>query len=578
MSLFTQVRQVLRRDVRDARWLLLAYAVTLGYAVAQGRALLSPQFASEDLSLAISTAAVAPALLAVGLLVLVSATLALHFAPSAGGTTHTAQLWLTLPIAPQAVWAARMLWLIGAFLAALAVTWLVLLPLPITSMTRLRTAAAIALNSGALLLAVTLLAIAAGSRRRLLFWMIGGMVAVPALGVLFRLLPIDPAVGDRLGDAASSVSLPVSALLVAGGASVYLLLRARHLTWWSRAGAAALAYAVFVANATRAPAAPQPAAMRELPSMLTVARAEASLGRVGTTMLSSGPADRAGVRGGIMDSASTRRTADAVMVSLPDDGVRQYTLRLHSKATAVQDVDRLVFRTRSATVRLRDARHTFRTSADETVVAAGDPLAGRAVRWLNAPEPGMTSLFAFSTRRSDPVPAATTATAEFIVDVERRQPVLLASIPLGGAAPSGPWRRFVGARVMAPANSLHTLLAQLIQPVGLRAEAQGVDRAVQDITFALLHEARQEALHLTTASTSGSSLGWALSPMLFHGLRAELRPVEPAPFGARTPPTAGARPDSAWLRCASLLVIGWRTVEHGALALEAPVVLKTAVR
>ncbi|MCU0617033.1 MAG: hypothetical protein MUD17_08135 [Gemmatimonadaceae bacterium] len=574
MSLITQVRQVLRRDARDARWLLLAYVVTLGYAIVQGRALLRPPALLGEASVLAQSPAFVPALLFLALLFLLSSTIALHFAPRVGRTSHDAQAWLTLPIAPEAVFAARMCWVLGAVLTSLLVTWLVLLPLPITPTTRLRTAGAIALNSGALLLAGTLLAIAAGSLRRLLLWMIGGVVAVPVLGLVVEALPVDPSISDRvelMSDAMRNLSLPLLGLLIVGGAGVYLLFRARHLTWWSRAAATALAIMVVIVNAGRAPDAPRPTAQDALPSLLTSTGADVSLGSAGSNIILAAPVRVS--RGGAIavDTAAARRASAAAMASsMPDDGMRQYTMVLHPNATAVHAADRLILRARSASVRTADGTHAFRTQLDETVLAGGDPLPGRDVRWLNTPASDDASLFAFTSRRADAVQPAAPATAEFVVDVERRQPVLLATHPLDGRAPTGPWHPFVGLRVTAPTDSLHTLLVHVNKPTALYTGANGVDRAIQDVTFVLLHETRGEALHLTTDRMSAGSLGWALSPTLIDGVRAGLRPV-----------TTGRdvmHPDSAWLRGASLVMIGWRTVEHGALALRVPVRQQTASR
>lgn len=584
MTLLTQVRQVLRRDVQEARWLLLAYTVALGYAAVQGRLLLRPQPVGPDISFASLDTSFGAAVLMPLLLTLLAATLGLLFAPRAGRANEAGHAWHTLPLTSQAVWAARMLWWLAAVLGSLVVTWSVLLALPISTASRAVTAGTIALNTGALLLAVTLLAIAAGTRKRLLLWLVALTVLFPVTALLLSELPVQPAVSDSLEqllDTLHGGTTLLVVMLALGSAALYALLRSRRVTWGTRAGVAVFACALMLVNAVRTPSAPRPVAERALPSLLNVQDMRASLSQSANSVLLAVPTGEF-VRSAVTaDTTRARRAAEAVAsrASITDRSSTPYTLQLAPTVTATQPTDRLVLRARSAAMRTSEQAVHFRTSDDEVIAQVGDPLPGRNLRWLNAAEWYSTRLFTHAAPGA-PITALITGTAEIVLDVERRQPRVLASIPLNGAAADGPWHRFISASVTAPTDSVPAILVHLNRVQGFFTGVTAEDRVLHDFTFALVHPSRAEALHLVFERTFGGSLGWALSPTLIEGHRGILQPSRAvatvASDSSASPVGAHGTLDVRWLDGASLIVIGWHTVEHRALALTVPVTPITA--
>lgn len=566
MSFLTEVRQVLQQDAREARWALVAFVATLGYAVVQGRQLLTPLPIIED-SFSVptdwSTAAMVVAPLVTFLL---AGLVALAFAPVVGAASRANQAWRTLPIEPNAVWAARVLWVLGAFMLAMAVTWLVLLPLPIAGDTRLFIATSVAMNTGAIMLAGVVLASVAASVRTFLGWMLVTPVLVFVIPLL-ELFGIGPGVEWTLKTVSTA---HVVGLVFVSAAALWALLRARRVGRLGRAGAGAVALCLLWANVVRQPAPSNANVRASLPSFVATSTPRASVMRESGTsmvMVASGDSTDAAI------DASRTSGALRARASTSANEPHHVTLQFEPQLVARAGQDRLVLRPQTATVRTAKGDWPFRAVSSEAIVAPGVPSLGTNVRWLNDPEPGVQTAYASTTRQPADMPLLAQATAAFTIEVARQQPVVLAQIPLDGSPASGPWRQFMRAQLTAPADSEQTVRVSLARLSGTHARSAADGVATNSLTYALLHPVRGEAMHLATRRHFTSSVrGWALAPSLLDAVHAGLVPA------GTTSSTMRDLADADWMRGASLVVIGWRTVERGALALEAPLRTEVAVR
>lgn len=566
MSFLTQVRQVLQRDTQNARWALIAFVATLGYAVAQGRQLLEP-LPIIDNSFSVpadwSTATVVVAPLVTFLL---AGLVALAFAPLVGAGSRPNQAWRSLPITPNAVWVARMLWVLGSFVLTMAVVWLVLRPLPIAGDTRLSIVTSVAMNTAAIMLAGTVLASVAASVRTFLGW----MLLTPLLVFIIPLLDL-----FGVGPGVAWTLLTVTTTLVVGlalvtAAVLLALLRARRVGWLARGGAGAMALCLLWANIVREPAPSHADVQASLPTLVAVSTPRASLERVsGTIMIATMSDDPAGATADLPRANSALRSSASTSVDAPI----YFTLRLEPQLVSRSAQDRIVLRPRAATVRTADGTWRFHVASTDAVVSPGDLPLGTDVRWLNAPQPGVQTASATATRRPSDVPVLDQSTASFTIELARQQPVVLAQIPLDGSPSSGPWRQFMRAQLTAPADSEHTVRVSLARLSGTHARSASHEVVTTTVTYALLHPVRGEAMHLVTRRHFTSSVrGWALAPSLLDAVHAGLYPA------GTTAATMRDVADAEWLRGSSLVVIGWRTVERGAMALEAPLAAPVAMR
>jgi len=564
MSFTTQVRQVLQRDAQNARWALVAFVATLGYAVVHGRQLLEPlPILSESFSVpagwSAAAAAVAPLVT-----FLLAGLVALTFAPAVGSWRRPNQAWRALPITPNAVWLARMLWVLGSFALAMAVTWLVLLPLPIAAIARLCVATSVATNTATIMLAGAMLASVAGSVRTFLGW----MLITPVLVFVIPLLDL-----FGWGPGVAWTLLTVSTAHVVGlalvtAATLLALLRARQVGWLARGSAGAVALCLLWANVVRKPSPSHATVAASLPTLVAVSTPRASLERVsGTIMITSD--DQAGAPADLTPANSALRLAASTNIDNPI----YFTLLFEPQLVSRAGQDRVVLRPRDATVRTADGPWRFHVASADAVVSPGALSLGTGVRWLNAPQPGVQATTATATRRPSDVPVLDRSTASFTIDVARQQPVVLAQLPLDGSPATGRWRRFVRAQLTAPADSEHTVRVSLARLSGTHTRSAADEVATNSLTYALLHPVRGEALHLTTRRHFTSSVrGWALAPSLLDAVHAGLYPA------GTTSSTMRDLADADWLRGATLVVIGWRTVERGAIALEAPLAAPVAMR
>jgi hypothetical protein len=574
MPFLTQVRQVLQQDAREARWALVAFVATLGYAVVQGRQLLEPLPIIDDSFRVPTDWSTATVVVAPLVTFLLAGLVALTFAPAVGTSRHRNQAWRTLPIEPNAVWLARVLWVLAAAALALAVAWLALLPLPITAGSRLSIAASVAMSTVAIMLAGAMLASVAASVRTFLGWILLTPVLLFVVPLLMLLLPEDGSmvnVGIDFERSARSISnVHVFGLALLSTATLWALLRARRLGWLARGGVGAVALCLLWANILRTPAPAQTAVGASLPTLVAVTTPQATLDRVsGTNTMISRPNDGRDTSTDLVRDNAAFRASAATGLNEPP----HFALRFEPQLVSRAGQDRVVFRPRAATVYTAGVAWRFSTVPSDRIVAPGDPSLGAHVRWLNARPPGVQTTYARATRQPSDMPGLARSTASLTIDVERQQPVVLAQLPLDGSPASGPWRRFVRAQLTAPADSEHTVRVSLARLSGMHALSASDEAATGELTYALLHPVRGEAVYLTTRRHFTSSVrGWALAPSLFDAVHAGLYPA------GTTPSTMRDVANAEWLRGATLVVIGWRTVERGAIALEAPLAAPVAMR
>ncbi len=591
MSFMTQVRQVFVRDARAARWMLFLLAGLCMSAVLQGQRLVDPP--------AIDAIGRPPALTlppewissVVTMLVLVAlgGVIALAFAPRVANATTSD--WRALPIATTAVWSARLLWIALLFLTVICVTWIVLAALALHDVVAFRVSASVALGAAMLFVAGALFAVAAGSVRRFAVW----SLATPVVLVLVALLL------TVLSNVWPTLSLPVERPAVSTGHAVFVLgaalgvlavlLRARRVTGPARTVAAATAIVLLLANAVTAPRVPRPTPSDALPTLVTNARLEASLER--------NPIAAAQLR--VSSLPASRREGEPVMP--PQDGAGMGSdvaaspdflieprgpspegtwVKLDARFDPVNDEARLVWRGRhlAATEPVGSASRPFRLSGAQVVLSPGTPTLAPAVRWLNAPPVRPPSVLSFVSGPAGRTLQAPDARARLTVDLERQASSLLALVPLHDGEASGPWRDQVRvtARPEDEADAAVWASVVLIRERG--SERHVIAGLADDLTFALVHQARGEAVHLESNTRGGSDRGWGFAPSLIGLMRVRLAP----PMRYVASPTDSTQrvlvppPDAEWMRGASLAVFGWRTVERGALVLEAPVTVRTASR
>ncbi|HMS04139.1 MAG TPA: hypothetical protein PKE51_14240, partial [Gemmatimonadaceae bacterium] len=511
MPFTTQLVQVLRRDLRNVRWLLAGYALMLARAAWEGRRLLTPTpFVSDDPWAFQASSSVlgvtATHLITFGL----AAVLALGFAPRGGAARPESQAWRTLPITPRAVVVARVAWVaLGVALTALT-TWYTLLPLPLPSALHLEITTSVAASTLTVLVAGALLAVVAGSLRRLMFGALAltvalliGITALAASDFGVHATPIISM--GTLGFTTPSVFvLSAIALLLLG-----LLLQSRRVRWPLRAAGAVVALYLLLANGARVPfrAPPVPPVAptdiaRAVSLEATFARPVAS----GTSTLNVlASASGGGTMGPRFDGASELRPlvdgADAVEIAPPVAAARN-TIQLWPRFETPETRDRIVWRPRSAMVRSDAREWPWTTYGEDVVLTTGDPLPEQDYRPLNRAAISIPTIVAFAADDSSTVDAAD-AHVSLTVDVERQQPTLLALVPLDGSAASGPWAPFVTLRLIDSAPRPPTVGVRLTQLFASRLDGRTRGGPGDDVSFALVHPPRAELLHLSHTSRIG---------------------------------------------------------------------------
>jgi len=588
MTFVTQIRQVVQRDLGDARWVMAAYATTLAYVAWEGRQMLPPQpFRPDDAGVP-GDGAPLPYVLVPLLTFLLAAFVALVFAPLVGPARQTPPHWRTLPIAPAAVWSARIGWLLLAGLLVFGIAWWTLLPMPLPAGIRLEAATTATLRSCSFFLSGALLAMAATSLRTLAVWVLAlHVVALIALQVaLFFLDRAAPGGGLHTAlpgtTTAGGFGLVLLTLLLIGG-----LLKARQVGWPGRLAAVGLALYLLLANMSRvSPALPAPVQSAQ-PSLVAEASLDASLRRFDAggavivrslgdrTTAGGAPAGGAPAAGAPADDALTEAQAAAATPLRTPPADASPGLRFLATVTPAPTSDRVVWRSRSAVLLDGRSAWQFDAAGRDVVIATGTLFPDRALRVLNAAPLSIPTAYTSRLHERAPAPGTIGTRARLTLDVERQQPTVLALVPLDGRPATGPWHPFVRARFDELLQSGPGVVVRLTQVQAARLDGRTSNGSNADLTFVLLHEARGELLYLDSFVNYGGNRAWALAPGLLHARQSTLTPTR---LRAPHDSTARPAPDASWYRGATLAVIGWRVVERGALTLEAPVAPQTASR
>jgi hypothetical protein len=578
MTFVTQVQQVMRRDFAEARWALAAYAATLAYVAWEGRRMLSPPpFPATGTVTVMDTNLPLTYLLVPIVTVLLAAFIALAFAPMVGPARSAPPPWRTLPIAPAAVWSARLGWFLLAGLLVFAVGWWSLLPMPLPAPIRVEAATTATLRTLVLFITGALLAMAATSLRALAIWVLTlPLVALLALQLLLALANrVEPGAGVAAGLPGGSTA-GVLALLAVALFAWGALLHARHLGWPGRVATVSLVLYLLLANMARvSPALPAPAQAAQ-PSLVADASLEVSLREFqpGSATLRALP-NRATTNSATPSDPLTDPRVAAAMLDQAPPPEASPGVQVHVRVLPAPTNDRIVWRERSSMLEHGTSTWPFTTTGTDIVIAAGTPLPDRALRALNAPPPSVRPAFNSRLHKGAPLPGTPGANARLTLDVERQQPTLLALVPLDGRPATGPWRAYVRARFDETPERGPSAVVRLTQVQASRLDGRTVSGARADVTFVLVHDEREELAHLDADVNYGGEQPWALAPGLLHTRQSSLRPTPwRAPTDSATVPTI----DAAWVRGASLAVIGWRAVERGTLTLEAPVAPQTALR
>lgn len=547
MSFATQVRQVMRRDAREARWFLVALGALLVVATLQG---LAPD----------SRWSTAEGPLGTGWLVLraavmlAAATITLTFLPNDGPRAA----WRALPITPTAVWVARLAW--GALLVGVvgAVCLLALATVPLDASLRTEAVLQTVFGLGKHAIVGTLAALVAGSRTRVLLLLpvvvVAALVAFAFFAVTGTPEPIRQAILWCITPSGSLLLLAVGALL----ATWPFLSRQRGTAArWVGFAAAVLLLALGQWNAAHADAG-SGIAREDAPGVTSAAL----LAGLDTTRISfqlSSGTDAS-------DMAPPAGMAPVVV------GAPWARLQLVPTIETTPSDDRIVWRPRH--VWLGDApADSLRLMSTADVIAVPGTLALPGVRrWLNAPPTLPLPVTAAVPQERLPDVRRENQTASVTLEVERQRATILAQLPLGEAgAATGPWQRLTTAQLVArsdgPAVRVKTVLLR-----GPRTDGRTTPEFGFDLSFALLNPSTGEAVHLVAHSRNGGDSGWMLDPTLFRAHTLELQifgsglPVTPDSLGQ----PHYAYPDDAWLRASSLVMIGWEVVERGPLTLSAP--------
>ena len=583
----TQLQQVLHRDVHRARWLLAGFVLMLVHAAWEGRRLLVPApFVSDDpwaFPGGGSVHGVTGAhLLTFGL----AAVLALGFAPLVGAVRPDTQAWRTLPITPRAVWLARVVWVALGVLLTAVTTWLTLLPVPVPAALRLEIATSVAASTATLLVTGALLAVVAGSLRALVFGALAVTIAV-LIGFSILMASASGVYGAPV-ISAGTLGFTTPAVLVLAVVALLLLavlLGSRRVRWPLRTGVALVASYLLLANWMRVPV-PAPPAPPVAPTNLAgVISLDARYAEQAT-----GDANSLGFiepgRGGYpvashadIASGLAPRLDDANRAGLERPiASERNTVKLWLQLETPETPDRVVWRPRAATVRSGAQERPFLTVGTDVVLANGNPLPERRYRPLNQEAVSIPSAVAFARDDAAGNERANVAANEtaneriaLTVDVERQQPTLLALVPLDGSAASGPWAPFVTYRVIDSASGPPTVGVRLTQLFASRLEGRTRGGPDNDLTFALVHPARAELLHLSPTSRVGGDRPWSLNAGLIHLKQMMLQVVDRQVTRDTTARESITLPDASWYREASLAVIGWRVVERGAIEVDAPV-------
>jgi hypothetical protein len=588
MSFRTQLRQVLARDVRTTRYLLFAIAgLLLGAALERDRVLQLPpvtpdSWVSTEGMSGVAFVATRLALLALG------GALALAFAPRIPSAATGG--WRTLPIAPSAVWSARLLWVLLVSALLLATTAFVLQPLPLDGGTVLTLAASVTLGALSWFVASALLAATAGSLRQFVGLVVAAPLTLLLVAVLQEQLSKTWPTLSLLPTLPTTTPAQTVALLVASLGLLGSMLDRRMLGWPVRAAGVLTAVALLLVNTMRSDAPSPLAARAELPPLVSRADVRIALERVTRVR----PLD-ATLRLDLERITDSLRVSGAPMPVLVADqppviarvgdagdsplGIR---LRIETRLAASDSTARLVWRARHLRVSGRtsgDAR-TLHVHGSDGVSAEPAPSLPSVVRWLNEPRGMALPMLA---PVDDPARSSVEAASRAVLtlDVERQRPSLLALLALDGSAASGPWKDHVRLLPRAESPRPDQVWANLllVRRPGEERRA-GIADLADDFTFALVNASRGEALHLDRQSRSITDRVATLAPWLVGVLEVGLGvPMESPPVWSDSLPSRlPGVVDDAWLRGASLAVIGWRTVERGALQLEAPVQRDSTMR
>lgn len=548
MSFATQVRQVMRRDAREARWFLVALGALLVVAALQG---LTPD----------SRWGTAEGPLGTGWLVLraavmlAAATITLTFLPNDGPRAA----WRTLPITPIAVWVARLAW--GALLVGVvgAVCLLALAAVPLDAALRAEAVLQTAFSVGKHAIVGTLVALVAGSRTRVLLLLpavlVVALVAYAFFAVTGMPEPTRHAILWIISPTGSVLLLAVGTLL----ATWPFLSRQRGTaSRWVGFAAAVLLLALGQWDAAHADAGAGVALDRAPAVERSSLLAGLDTSRISFRLSSGTDTSELPLESGI----------EPVVVGVP-----WAKLHLVPTVETTPSENRVVWRARQ--VWLGDApSDSLKVMSSVDVIAAPGTLALPGVhRWLNAPPTLPLPVTAAVPQERLRDVRREGQTASVTLEVERQRATILAQLPLGEAgAATGPWQRLTTARLVArsdgPAVRMKTVLLR-----GPRTDGRTTPDFDYDLSFALLNPSTGEAVHLVAHSRSGGDISWMLDPTLFRARTLELQI-----FGSGLPVTLDSLgqpryeyPDDAWLRASSLVMIGWEVIERGPLTLSAPI-------
>jgi len=554
MSFATQVRQVMRHDAREARWFLVVLAVLLIASTLQG---LDPGGRWNAMESPLG----AGGLLLRAAVMLAAGVITLTFLPGDGPRAA----WRVLPITPRAVWVARFVW--GAVLlgAVSSVCLLVLATIPLDVSVRVAAAGNVMLVMGRYVVAAVLVTLAAGSRRYVLVLVpvtgITALVAYAFLAVTGLPEPFGRALRWLTTTPGSIALLSLGALL----ASWPFLVRSRTATprWVAFIAAVLL---LSVGRSDEAHAALGPGIVREAAPLVETASLRVTLDTTTRTVYVP--------RAEPLDT-STFSSEQSLSVDWP-----HARLRLEPVLVSRASTDRIVWRPRR--VWLGDSqRDSLPLNSTIAVTAVpGVPVLPGVGSWRNAPAAEVP--FASVSVARDRVDEVRRIgqTASLTLEVERQRSTVLTSLPLGDAgAPSGPWARMANARLVE-IGGRPLVRAETVLLRGPRTDGRTTAGAGLELTFALVNPSAGDAVHLVARANRGTRSSWMLDPSLFQRITFDLEIVpDGLPF---TQDSLGRRvheyPDVAWLRAASLAVIGWEAVERGPLTLAAPITDRVSTR